>query len=149
MRILCRHGHFAFYPTAVTQIARFCRMFDVALEREEKYEFYTFPRLKGLPDYSIPVAPFGNLPALKLYEGYPWEVMKANGFVYSLTLKMLVPKETILTITQLNSSGYYFTTGMPLVQPGSLNQLGQRILSYDGEFDFSFQRIDIREVTLG
>lgn len=143
MRILVRHGHFAFYPSNLSDIANFCRIFDVALERVDDY--YTFPLLKSLKDWSLPLYPYGNLPAIVKYEGKPWEVMKANNFVYSLSLKILVPKVSILGVFSPTQSGPYYTTNQAIVQPGIIATTGQRFMSYDGIFDFNTQKLRVRE----
>lgn len=139
MRILCRHGHFAFYPDNAKDVARFSNYFDQELERDG--DFYTFAPLVGLKRYSLLGKLYGNLPALSTYEGRgPWEVMRENGFVYHLQTKLLVPKLTILNVLQPVMTDGYFLTTTPLIQPGSRNQIGQQILSYDAQYiEGSFQ----------
>lgn len=143
MRILCRSGHFAFYPDASSDISHFCSLYKTNLARENDY--YTFPALVGLPDYSLPVLPYKNLPAVVRYEGQPWEVMRENGFVYSLTLKVLVPKLTIVGLIDMPASSGYFVSSTPIIQPGLLTKNGQRLMSYDAELDFGIQKLRVRE----
>lgn len=147
MRILVRHGHFAFYPSRVSEVADFCKAFNVALVSEQDY--YTFPRLKGLDDYSLPVKIYGNLPAISLWEGKPWEIMEKNKFVYSLSLGLLVPLVTIVGLIDIPNNGPYFSVRMPIIQPGLLTSTGQRVLGYDAEYVSGYQKLNIREVTLG
>jgi hypothetical protein len=132
MRILCRHGHFAFYPNTVSDIARFCKYFDTLLIREQDY--YTYAGLLNAPSYSLTGKPYLNIPAVETFEGKPWEVMKQNGFVFHLGLKVLVPKVTIVNLVDLSLVGYYFVAGGALVQPGSRMATGGQILSYSSEF---------------
>ncbi len=132
MRVLCRHGHFAFYPRRSTDLARFISIFGVTLEREE--DFYTFPELAGAPHYSIVGADFLGLPAVATFEGKPWEVMRENGFVYHLAGSALLPKASVMVSVNLTQNGYYFLAQTPLIQPGSRNPTSPQILSYDGEF---------------
>lgn len=131
MRVLCRHGHFAFYPRTPSDINRFTQSFATELEREEDY--YTFSGLVGAPKYSLVGAPYLGLPAFQTYEGMPWDVMKANEFVYSIQLGILVPKISILGSADLVQKGFFFVANVPLLQPGVRTPQGQ-ILSYSGEF---------------
>jgi hypothetical protein len=132
MRVLCRSGHFAFYPRKTSDIARFSNYFDITLEREEDY--FTFPLLRDAPKYSISGKPFMGVPAIKTYAGNPWDIMKANSIVYHLGTKLVVPKLSILGIIDLKQVGYYFLAESALVQPGMRLRTGQQILSYTGEF---------------
>ena len=132
MRILCRHGHFAFYPKKASDIARFSNYFSVSLKREQDY--YTFAGLYQAPKYSLLGKIYLNLPAIETYEGNPWEVMKENNFVYHLGLGVLVPKLSIVGMAELPLVGFHFLGGGALVQPGVRSLTGQQILSYSGEF---------------
>lgn len=141
MRVLCRHGHIAFYPRQATEIARFTQYFGVELERVR--DFYTFPLLAEAPDFSLEGLAYLDVPALATFEGEPWDVMRENGFVYNVDKESIVRKETILT--QINSPlvGQFYLPGVPLVQPGSRNASGNQILSYDGEY-----MIDLNQLRL-
>lgn len=132
MRVLCRHGHFAFYPRNASEIAKFSNYFNVTLKRENDY--FTFSSLFGAKNYSILGKPYLNLPAVKTFEGLPWYVMKANGFVYDISLGVLIPKLSVISVIELPLVGFYFRAGGSLIQPGSRTLTGQQILSYSGEF---------------
>lgn len=132
MRVLCRHGHFAFYPRKASDVARFSNYFSVSLKRERDY--FTFERLYGAEKYSLIGKPYINLPAVSTFEGEPWEVMKKNNFVYHLGLKLLVPKVSVTSLTNLELVGYYFLAGGALIQPGVRTFSARQILSYSGEF---------------
>lgn len=133
MRVLVRHGHFAFFPKRANDIDRFSTFFGQDLVSEDDY--YTFEGLAGLPRYSLAVKAFGNLPAIKTYEGRgPWEVMRENDFVYSLTLGLLVPKLSIVKLSQPILTDGYFLSESPIYQPGMRDKSGRQILSYDAEF---------------
>ncbi len=145
MRVLCRHGHFAFYPDNAEDVARYCRFFDIELVRSG--DFYTFEALADLPRYSLQVKPFGGLPAITTYEGRgPWEVMRENGFVYNVLLERLVPKLTIIGVLQAPRSDSYFISPTPLFQPGVRDSSGQQILSYDAEFIPETSKLKIIQV---
>ena len=132
MRVLCRHGHFAFYPRREYEVFIFNDLFATTLSRENDY--YTFPLLKDAPDYSLIAKPYLGIPALKRFEGTPWEIMKENGFVYSVDLGVLVLKEAITLSVRPTIAGQYSIVDSPIIQPGSINAIGQRIMSYDAEF---------------
>jgi hypothetical protein len=132
MRVLCRHGHFSFYPRQSGDINRFAQSFGVTLKREEDY--YTFERLQGAPKYSLLGKLYINLPALTTFEGNPWDVMRENNFVYNVQLGLIVPKLSVLGLVELTQSGYFFMANVPLLQPGVRTILGRQIMSYSGEF---------------
>ncbi len=133
MRVLCRHGHFAFYPRRAGDIYQFAQAFDVELEREEDY--YTFSGLIGAPKYSLTLKPYLNLlPATTTFEGNPWDVMRENGFVYNVALGLIVPKLTVLGLVELTQKSTFYVANVPLLQPGARTMLGRQILSYSGEF---------------
>ncbi len=134
MRVLVRHGHFAFYPEMAKDVALFARFFDQDLVRVDDY--YTFEALAHLPRYSLLAFPFGNLPAIATYEGRgPWEVMRENDFVYNVKTELLVPKLSIVGVLQAPRSDSYFISPTPLYQPGMRDSSGSQILSYDARFN--------------
>jgi hypothetical protein len=144
MRVVCRHGHFAFYPKRVSDIARFCYQYNTVLIREEDY--YTFPELQGLENYSLEGKSFLNLPALVTFQGKnPWDVMKANGFVFHIASQILLPKSAIAIPIRCPLTGYFFVSPSPLIQPGSRNEAGIQILSYDGEYMENLIQLRISE----
>lgn len=147
MRVLCRHGHFAFYQAYSGEVAEFTNYFGLTLERDG--EFYTFPLLAGAPDYSLAGKAYLGLAAVKTFEGIPWEVLKENGFVYNIATGKIVPKLSIIAQTSPVLSGYYFISDSKLIQPGSRDKLGNQILSYDAEFVFEYQQLRVTEFSYG
>lgn len=147
MRILCRHGHFAFYPKNENEIYRFENLFDEEIVRVD--DFYTFDFLSEAPDYSLIGKNYLGLPAVAGFEGNPWDVMEANGFVYNVALGLVVPKTTILTVVSIDISESFYTTENPFIQPGSLNVDGSRILSYDANYSVDTSQLRIFEVQYG
>jgi hypothetical protein len=144
MRLLCRSGHFAFYPRYAEDLEYMRLKFDVELVSDQ--DFYTFAALKDAPRYSLVAAPYINLPATKTFEGRgPWDVMRENGFTYSLAAKMLVPKEVILSVIEIPRARMYGVK-QGLIQPGSLLSNGFRVMSYDAEFDMVSNMIYVREI---
>lgn len=144
MRVIVRHGHFAFYPRDDKDLGRFQLYFEQALEPEEDY--YTFPFLLGAPRYSLQGAPWLSIPALASYEGTPWQVMRENSLVYHIALGIVVPYATITDMVKLPAATYYAIAQKPLIQPGCLMLTGDRILSYDAEFIQDWQQLRIRSI---
>ncbi len=132
MRVLCRHGHFAFFPEDAGDINRFRVYYGQELVRVGNY--YTFPGLEDAPKYSLLGSPYLGVPATKTFEGEPWEVMEANGFVYFFETDTIGPKELALDIVSLARMQFYFLFQNQLIQPGSRLTTGEQILSYDGDF---------------
>lgn len=133
MKVLCRHGHFAFFPRDESDISRFANYYNLTLVSENDY--YTFPTLKGAPRYSLRLLPWVGLPATVTYEGQnPWDVMRENRFVFSLAFRTVVPVTSVITLIELPRSANYFLASTALIQPGSRLKTGQQILSYDGEY---------------
>lgn len=145
MRVLCRHGHIAFYPRNESEAGRFGFIYGESLVRDK--DFYTFAALKGLPRYSIKGKDYEGITATKTFEGEPWEVLKENGFVYSLSEGNLVAKTSISIFINPPEAGYFWLADSVLIQPGSQNKLGERVLSYDGEFELKTSSFYVFEVS--
>lgn len=140
MKVVAKHGFVYFYPQRPDDLIRFKRTFGVTLAAENDY--FTFPALVGLPRYSITGAMYGNLPALKTYEGRDAaEVMRENGFVYSLKAEALVPKQLILGAVTLSQTLNYAIAPMVFLQPGLRLSTGERLLGYNGTIDLFYQKL--------
>lgn len=148
MRVVCRHGHFAFYPQTSEDVGRFTSFYRAELFREDDY--YTFASLVGLPRYSIAGAPYGSLVALTTFEGrHAWEVMRENGFVFDLTTKLLMPKAAVIGLADISRSSYYYLKQNALIQPGARTRLAQQVISYDGDLEIRTQLLKIRSYDVG
>ncbi len=132
MRVLCRHGHIALYPRRASDVNTFAASFGVEIEREEDY--YTFSGLIDAPEYSLKGSPYLDLPATITFQGKPWDVMKENNFLYNIALKKLVPKASIVAITEITQKGLFYVCNTSILQPGVRTRSGDQILSYSGEF---------------
>jgi hypothetical protein len=126
-------------------VINFTRLFKIALERESDY--FTFPELVGLPRWSQIGRPYGAedaLPAVANFEGQnAWEVMQANGFVYSLATGLLVPFTAIVSQVTLRQTLDCAISPNLIVQPGSLVIGTGIIVGYHGEIDLTMQRLYI------
>lgn len=147
MRVICRNGHFAFYPKDENEIFLFSTFFEETLVRES--DFYTFSFLKDAPKYALKGKAFLGLTAVKTYSGEVWEVMKENGFVYNLATKALVLKSAVTTAIDPQVSEGFFLAESPLIQPGSRISTGQQLLSYDAEYDCNTSQLKVFEVQYG
>lgn len=142
MIVVVRHGHFALYPQTDAEVWRFIRLFKIDLEPEADY--FTLPGLVGLPRWSIAGGTYGTLPAIATHEGrHASDVMRANGFVYSLAADLLVPYATITASVDLPETQNAWRAPTPLVQPGALLKDGSRLMSYRGALNMDTQRLYI------
>ena len=142
MKVICRHGHFAFYPEYKKEVSRFKTLFKVPLYAEDDY--FTFESLLDLPRWSQILVPYGDLVGLVNYEArYPWQVMKQNSFVYSLALETLVPRVSITQMVSLPQTEDCIVAPKTLIQPGSIMSSGNVLLGYQGELDLNFQKLYI------
>lgn len=142
MRILCRHGFFSFYPETENDLAIFCRNFEVDLVKHD--DFYTFPFLNKAPCFSIKGAQYLNLLASKTFEGSPWDVMRENKFVYSIQGEQLILSTSVINTVDINYTNFGYLVESALIQPGSRDDKGKIIMSYDADYDQSFHRMILR-----
>lgn len=142
MRVTCQHGYYKFYPDDNGSLARFSKLFYIDFVAVKDY--YVFKGLETLKNYSIAGSIYYNLPALKTFEGEPWEVMKENSFVFDLTTGLLLPSLSIIATDRLKSFNQYFTADSRILQAGTRDQSLSQILSYDSDFDFDIMRQRIR-----
>lgn len=142
MRVLCRNGHFAFYPKLSTDLYGFKNDFGISLVRDG--DFYTFPFLKAAPRYSLAGKTYLGLSAGFSYEGRaPWDVMGRNSFVYSIASSRLVAIASVTARINPLFTGELFVAETPLVQPGSINAAGLRVLSYDAIYSEQYHQLRV------
>jgi hypothetical protein len=146
VRVLCRHGHYAFYSETEGDIAEFCEHFGITLTREDDY--YTFPALKTLDRYSLKGKMFLNLEAEVNYEGrHPWEVMREHGFVYHIGSSRLLPKSSIAVQSNPKLCDGFWIADFSVIQAGAITKTGRRILSYDGFFLDRIMQLRLNEIS--
>lgn len=144
MRVLCRHGHLAFYPEIAGDVSMFANYYGWDLVSERDY--YTFASLKGAPTYALQHGKFLGAACKKTFAGYPWEVMKANDLVYSIAQDKVISKTEVDILIEPIRNEYYFVAETPLVQAGSTHKLsGQRVLSFDGYFLQDYLQLRLSE----
>jgi len=143
MKINCRHGYFIVHETEPGEVGRFSSVYDVELAAFQ--DFYTFPFLIDAGNYSLESNQYLNLAAVETYEGDPWEVLRANGFVYDLGLDLLIPVTSITAVITLQESDFYYVSS-GLIQPGSLLKSGQRLVDYTAWFDWKSSTFRYTEI---
>ena len=130
MRVKCRHGFFIFEETRVGQVSDFMSLTGLKLVpwRDE----YTFETLADAPEYSLTGKDLLGIPAVATFEGQPWEVFEANGFVYDFVQDLVVPIASIIQTTRVQRAGNRFISP-GLILPGSLTDEG-RVKDYAAWF---------------
>lgn len=129
MKVNCLHGFFIFEETSVGQVSDFMALTGLSLVQWR--DAYTFHALATSPRYSIKGAPIHGIPALKTFEGEPWEVFEENELVYDFTSGQVVPITSVAVRTTVKPAGNrYISPG--LILPGSLLPDGSRVQSFSG-----------------
>jgi hypothetical protein len=139
------HGYFRFTEGAVGQVSRFCSLFGLEIARAAAGDHLTFADLVDAPNYSLPGGTFLGAATTELFEGEPWEVMRANGLVYNFQTGLVVPITEIDQVVSIAAAGFVFlASGMIL--PGSVTDDGSRVTDYAAFFDPSRQGFKYSEV---
>ncbi len=152
MRVVVRHGHFAFYPRDRDEVLHFRRKFGFMLFAEEDY--FTFFSLLNLPKYSLIGSPYGLLgtPALLTFAGsHAHEVMRANRFVYSMKTLTIVPAAAFAAFAiNFSQSRDFILSPKSFVQPGCLysvdNIVRGFLTGYTGDLDIDTEKLAISSV---
>ncbi len=127
MNIICKHGYFIVREDKFGEVARFNSIYNQDLGLKDDY--YTFDFLREAESYSLLAIPYLGVPAIALYEGKPWEIMEANGFIYDFTAKIVKPIATVLNQTDpIRLREGYMLSG--LVLPGSWTTEDKQITGY-------------------
>lgn len=131
MKIYIVNGYYEFYPDGPM---------DIMLARERGLDlvphngFYTFPALVNAPTYSL----VDKDCATVQYSGSQSDVMGANKWVYSLTLREIVPMSSIMLSSGLNFDGMRITSkGIPQAgaKVGTQGRLRSCVISWKPEGD--------------
>lgn len=131
MRAKCLHGYFKFTETTVGQISDYMNLTGLSLV--PKKDYYTFEFLEDAPEYSIAGKMILGFPAVRTFEGAPWEVFEANRLVYNFNLDMLQPILSVAqNVTISRGVNRYVANG--LILPGSVTPDGEKVTGYDAWF---------------
>lgn len=108
-------------------------MSRTGLELSVRDGYYTFSDIQAAPLYSIKGASLMDVTATKTWEGSPWEVFEANGFVYNFNTGLVVPITSITQVVKVQLAGNrYISEG--LILPGSVTADGERVKDYSAWF---------------
>lgn len=143
MKIRCNHGYFIFEETDTGEVSDFMSLFGVTIVAKENY--FTFEKLSSAEDYSIIGGTYLGVPAIKTFEGKPWDLMRENKLTYHFNSDLILPIETISDATEVQQAGSYFVA-RGLILPGSLLN-GVRIKSYTGFYLFDQQKFKYTEIS--
>ena len=116
-----------FEETAVGQVSDYMSMTGVSLVPKDNY--YTFESLLDAPTYSLKGKPIGSVPALKTFEGKPWEVFKENQIIYDFTIDQIRLISSVTKTTSVRTAGNRFVSP-GLILPGTLTEGGMRVKDY-------------------
>ncbi len=86
-------------------------------------------------------------PAIKTFEGEPWEVMEENDLVYDFTQDKVVPISTITQAVQTKQTANYFLAN-GLILPGSLTEEGLRVKDYAAFYLFDTVTFNYSELNV-
>lgn len=143
MQVNCLHGYFIFRETRCGEMSRFSSIFGLPLSSQDDY--YTFDPLLDAPDYSIAGNLYLEAPALKTFEGKPWEIMEKNGLVYNFNTELIVPIESVTQLVEIKQASNYFLSD-GLILPGSVTDDGSRVTDYSAWFYFDLMKFKYTEI---
>lgn len=138
MRVTCQNGFYKFYPDYIGELKLYTSKQGFNLVAEGDY--YTFPSLKALPDYSFIGWPIGNALGKVNFAGSKWDVMEKNGLVYSPKLGVVDKILNVGTQEVINGSAITYTLTLPLA--GRFIGL-QRIKGFTGFWFMDYNRYQI------
>lgn len=144
MKIKCLHGYFIFEEVKVGQISEFMSLTGLELVPVDNY--FTFSFLSDAPQYSILLSPYLGIPAIKTFEGKPWEVMRENKLVYNFNLGLVVPLLSVVNLISVQAAQHYYMSD-GLIMPGSLTDRGKRVTDYSAWFSIDSMRYKYTEIT--
>lgn len=133
MRIICDNGYYKFYPEATNELVLFEDRYKVALVKVD--DFYTYPLLAALPDYSIQGQEYGGLPAIINYAGRPWDVFRQNKLNYDAENGKIISNSTRGIVDEQPTNYTWIVVGIP----SAFSELADKtvISGFEGWFNVS------------
>lgn len=144
MKVRCLHGFFLFEEIKAGEVSDWASYSGLSLVPHGTY--FTFEALSLAPRYSIQGAPLLNLTSTKTFEGEPWEVFEANGFVFDFSTGLLKPLISVTQLVQIKLVGKKFISN-GLILPGSVTDDGKRVKDYAAHYSQETLRWLYSEVT--
>lgn len=111
MQIICEHGFYKFYPDAPNELVVFADKFGVELVKMD--DFYTYPALADLPDYSIKGQPYGGIVSPVNYSGRPWSVFRENKLNYDVESGTIVMNNRHGIVGETPTNYVWVVIGIP------------------------------------
>lgn len=143
MQIRCDHGYFRFRERKPGQLSDFMSLFGLDLVAVGDY--YTFDTLSEAPNFSIAGSDYLEEPAIVNFQGKPWEVMRANSFIYDFTADEIYNIDLVTTLLTIDQAANYFLSP-GLILPGSLKSDGTRVTDYSAWYLFDSQKFKYSEI---
>ena len=137
MKLDCIHGYFLLRETKPGQVSSYMSL--TGLKFVAKDDYYTFEKLLDAPVYSIKGSPYLLTPAIKTFEGKPWEVFEENAIVYDFSTGLLRPIMTVTQMTKVQLAGNLLSSP-GLILPGSITDDGKRVKGYSAWYSRSRMR---------
>lgn len=128
MQIICNKGFYKFYPETSTDLILFQTQFKIGLVKVG--DFWTFPKLAELPDFSIKNQQYGDLPAIVNYASCPERVLAANNMIYDVNGHVIRHPQLPADVGERNYNYNYLITGLPPAH-GKLKN-GRVIIGFSG-----------------
>lgn len=112
MRIICRKGYYKFYPESVNELLLFADKYG---ELVQVKDYYTFPALAQLPDYSIKNQLYGGIVSLVNYASSPDRVFAQNKLKYDLESGTIKQNITDGKVGEHTTNYVWVVVGIPPV----------------------------------
>lgn len=111
MKIICEFGYYKFYPETPNDLVVFSDTYGVDLVKVE--DFYTYPKLASLPDYSIKGQLFGGIEAIVNYAGKPWQVFQQNKLNYDPESDRITLNDITGVVGETQTNYLWIVVGIP------------------------------------
>lgn len=130
MQLKVDNGYYKFYPIASHELDLMkAAGFDVV----KKGDYFTFPFLAALPEYSIESIDYSGINANMTYSGTVDLVLLNNKFVYDIESESLKNLASLSGTVDYTQSDIIYFNGLP--QAGCFMQGNKRLKGFSGYWD--------------
>lgn len=133
MIVNCINGFYKFIPESSGEIHIWENYNEMSLTPVD--DFFTFPELAEMPNYSFIGGSFQGIALTENYAGEKSEVLRRNNIVFDYSNKMFMRKE--LVFDQFNYDAALYPNTPILPQAGSINGL-KRLMGFHGFWNYKF-----------
>lgn len=146
MKITCLHGYYIFEPKYSAEINEFNSWFSDAPIAMSDKGHYTFKDLVDAPTHSIKGSTFmGELLATETFEGTPWDVMRANKFVYDFSLGVIRPISLIGRVAEPMILQDRFKDGGLYIAGSTIKGINKKMTGFTCFMDFQMFNFNYSE----